>query len=68
MYHGEGDCEWNLAIKATGTTIVTDSDGQRLPLESGIILDLQATCNVSGTILLNAIISTTGNVVDDCQW
>ena len=62
VYHGEGDCEWSLVIKSTGSTIGTDSDGQRLPLESGIVLDLQATCVVNETLLLNATISTTGEV------
>ena len=62
MYHGDGNCEWDLVIKATGTTLGTDSDGQRLQLESGIIFDLQATCVVIGTTRLNATISTTGKV------
>ena len=53
----------DLIIIATNTMIVTDSDGQRLMIDSIIQLsNLQATCNV------NAIISTTGKVVDDCQW
>ena len=62
MYHGEGDCEWELVIKGTGTTVGTDSDGQQLPLENRILSDLRATCVVNGTELLNATISTTGKV------
>ena len=65
MYHGEGDCEWNLVIKATGTPLVTGSDGQRLPLENNINIDLQATCAVNGAVLLSAIISTTGKVLEN---
>ena len=63
LYHGEGDCEWSLVIKSTGSTIGTDSDGQQLLLESGIVLDLQATCVVNETLLLNVTISTTGKVI-----
>ena len=65
MYHGEGDCEWDLTIKESGTVLVTDSDGQRLPLENRIPFDLQATCAVSGTVILNANISTTGKAADN---
>ena len=62
VYHGEGDCEWDLVIKATDITLVTDSDGQQLRIENGIIFDLQATCVVNGTTRLNATISITGKV------
>ena len=65
MYHGEGDCEWELIIIKNSITIGTDSDGQRLTLANNIINDLRATCVVNGTVLLNAIISTTGKVIDD---
>ena len=65
MYHGEGDCEWDLIIINNNITIGTDSDGRRLPLANSLIDDLRATCVVNGTVLLNAIISTTGKVVDD---
>ena len=64
MYHGEGDCEWELLI--IGTTLDSDSVGQRLSLENSVSNDLQVTCNVSGTILLNATVSIKGKVVDDC--
>ena len=65
VYHGEGDCEWELIIKASGNTLVTGSNGQRLPLENGIPADLQATCIVNDTVLLNVIISTTGKVLEN---
>ena len=65
MYHGEGNYEWELIIVKNRITIGTDSDGQRLTLTNSIIDDLRATCVVNGTVLLNAIISTTGKVVDD---
>ena len=38
--------------------------GQQLPLENNVTNDLQATCNIDGTQLLNVIIVTTGKVVD----
>ena len=62
VYHGEGDCEWELIIKTSGTTLGTGSNGQRLPLENRIPGDLQATCVVNGRVLLNVTISTTGKV------
>jgi hypothetical protein len=63
VYHGEGDCEWELVIKASGTKLmVTGSNGQRLPLENGLLGDLQATCVVNDTVLLNATISTTDTI------
>ena len=62
MYHGEGDCEWELIIKASGNTLGTGSNGQRLPLENSIPADLQAACIVNDTVLLSATISTTGKV------
>ena len=64
VYHGEADCEWDLIIKESGTILVTDSDGQRLPLENRVCVDLQATCIVNGNLLLNATISPTGKVLD----
>ena len=60
VYHGDGDCEWELIIKASGTTLGTGSNGQRLPLENKVKGDLQATCIVNGAVLLNATITTTG--------
>ena len=64
VYHGEGDCEWELLI--IGTSFDIESVGQRLSLQNSVPNDLQVTCNVSGTILINATISTTGKVIDDC--
>ena len=67
MYHGEGNCEWGSLIIATNSMIETvGTDGQRLQIDSVIqFFDIQATCAVNGNILLNAIISTTGEVVND---
>ena len=65
VYHGEGNCEWDLRIINMDIKIVTGSDSQRLPLANGIIFDLRATCTVNGTVLLNAIISTRGKIEYD---
>ena len=60
VYHGYGDCDWGLVIIESGTKLSTDSDGRRLSLENQIHSDLQATCFVNGTLLLNATITTAG--------
>ena len=61
VYHGEGDCEWKLLI--IGTPFIIGSVGQRLSLQNSVS---EVTCTVSGTILLNATVSITGKVIDDC--
>ena len=66
MYHGEGDCEWELII--VGSTFGGSVIGQRLTLENNITNDLQATCTINGMEILNAIISITGNAINDYYW
>ena len=63
MYHGNGECEWELKNKENGTTLVSDSDGQQLSLENRVPFDLQAVCVVNGTVPLNVTISITGKSV-----
>ena len=63
VYHGEGDCKWNLTAKELGNTSFSppDTNGQKLPLENNEIPGgLQATCVVKETLRLDATILTTG--------
>ena len=56
VYHGEGDCVWEITIG--GSTFTPDiADGHRLPLLNSFIT---VKCAVNGTELLNAIIVARG--------
>ena len=65
IYHGDGDCTWELKIKRSGTKFQTHSDSHKLELENSLLVDLQAECVVNGTILLDITINTTGEVLLD---
>ena len=65
IYHGDGDCTWELKIKRSGTKLQTHSDGHRLELENALLNVVVAECVVNGIMLLDITIKTIGEVLLD---
>ena len=60
VYHGEGDCVWEIKIEGNSFPAPNTADGHRLPLLNSFSTGINVKCAVNGTELLDAIIVARG--------